>query len=49
MASTLDNTGFVRRSKEEKKIIRKQLKASHILLKHEGITTVSQTTQVVLS
>ncbi|XP_018543433.1 alkylated DNA repair protein alkB homolog 8 [Lates calcarifer] len=29
----------VRKSKEEKKVLRKQLKASHTLLKHEGITT----------
>lgn len=49
MASTFDNTRFVRRSKEEKKIFRKQLKASHILLKHEGISTVSQPTKVMLS
>lgn len=49
MADTVGNTNFVRRSKEEKKILRKQLKASHILLKHEGITAVSQPTKVMIS
>uniref|UniRef100_A0A674NJL8 tRNA (carboxymethyluridine(34)-5-O)-methyltransferase n=1 Tax=Takifugu rubripes TaxID=31033 RepID=A0A674NJL8_TAKRU len=45
MADTVDNTIFVKRSKVKKKILRKQLKASHILLKHEGISTVSQPTK----
>ncbi|XP_029629567.1 alkylated DNA repair protein alkB homolog 8 isoform X2 [Salmo trutta] len=40
-----ENVKAVRRSKEEKKLIRKQIKASHILLKHEGISTVSQPTK----
>ncbi|XP_022604197.1 alkylated DNA repair protein alkB homolog 8 [Seriola dumerili] len=35
----------VRRSKEEKKVLRKQLKASHTLLKHEGISTAPQPTK----
>uniref|UniRef100_A0A3P8THT8 tRNA (carboxymethyluridine(34)-5-O)-methyltransferase n=1 Tax=Amphiprion percula TaxID=161767 RepID=A0A3P8THT8_AMPPE len=33
------------RSKEEKKVLRKQLKASHTLLKHEGISTAAQPTK----
>uniref|UniRef100_A0A3Q3WZG6 tRNA (carboxymethyluridine(34)-5-O)-methyltransferase n=1 Tax=Mola mola TaxID=94237 RepID=A0A3Q3WZG6_MOLML len=33
------------RSKEEKKVLRKQLKTSHSLLKHEGVSTVSQPTK----
>uniref|UniRef100_A0A8C4NTG6 tRNA (carboxymethyluridine(34)-5-O)-methyltransferase n=1 Tax=Dicentrarchus labrax TaxID=13489 RepID=A0A8C4NTG6_DICLA len=37
--------GAVRRSKEEKKVLRKQIKASHTLLKHEGISTTSQPTK----
>lgn len=41
-----NNSGAVRRSKEEKKVLRKQIKASHTLLKHEGISTTSQTTKV---
>ncbi|XP_056906672.1 alkylated DNA repair protein alkB homolog 8 isoform X2 [Takifugu flavidus] len=45
MADTVKNTIFVKRSKVKKKILRKQLKASHILLKHEGISTVSQPTK----
>ena len=36
----------VRRSKEEKKLLRKHIKTSHILLKHEGISTQSQPTKV---
>ncbi|KAM4742090.1 tRNA (carboxymethyluridine(34)-5-O)-methyltransferase alkbh8 [Anableps anableps] len=34
-----------RRSKEDKKVLRKQLKASHTLLKHEGICTAPQPTK----
>uniref|UniRef100_A0A8C6NJ54 tRNA (carboxymethyluridine(34)-5-O)-methyltransferase n=1 Tax=Nothobranchius furzeri TaxID=105023 RepID=A0A8C6NJ54_NOTFU len=34
-----------RRSKEEKKVFRKQLRASHTLLKHEGIRTTRQPTK----
>ncbi|XP_005815060.1 alkylated DNA repair protein alkB homolog 8 [Xiphophorus maculatus] len=34
-----------RRGKEVKKVLRKQLKASHTLLKHEGISTASQPTK----
>lgn len=41
-----NNVKAVRRSKEEKKVLRKQLKASYILLKHEGISTASQPTKV---
>uniref|UniRef100_A0A3B5LZT4 tRNA (carboxymethyluridine(34)-5-O)-methyltransferase n=1 Tax=Xiphophorus couchianus TaxID=32473 RepID=A0A3B5LZT4_9TELE len=35
----------MRRGKEVKKVLRKQLKASHTLLKHEGISTASQPTK----
>uniref|UniRef100_A0A8C8DZX1 AlkB homolog 8, tRNA methyltransferase n=1 Tax=Oryzias sinensis TaxID=183150 RepID=A0A8C8DZX1_9TELE len=34
-----------RKSKEEKKVLRKQLKASHTLLKHEGVCTTPQPTK----
>uniref|UniRef100_A0A672Z536 tRNA (carboxymethyluridine(34)-5-O)-methyltransferase n=1 Tax=Sphaeramia orbicularis TaxID=375764 RepID=A0A672Z536_9TELE len=44
-ASVDSNVKAVRRSKEEKKVLRKQLKASHTLLKHEGINTTSQPTK----
>lgn len=47
MAAT-GKTHFIKRSKEEKKIFRKQSKASHMLLKHEGILIVSQPTKVML-
>lgn len=40
------NMKSVRRSKEEKKVLRKQLKTSYSLLKHEGVSTVSQPTKV---
>ncbi|KAK1900289.1 Alkylated DNA repair protein alkB like 8 [Dissostichus eleginoides] len=40
-----NNVKPVRRSKEDKKVIRKQLKASHTLLKHEGISTAPQPTK----
>ncbi|KAG7226011.1 hypothetical protein INR49_018621 [Caranx melampygus] len=43
--SVENNVKAVRRSKEEKKVLRKQLKASHTLLKHEGIATASQPTK----
>ena len=33
-------------SKTEKKLLRKQIKARHTLLRHEGIDTVSYATQV---
>uniref|UniRef100_A0A8K9WM11 tRNA (carboxymethyluridine(34)-5-O)-methyltransferase n=1 Tax=Oncorhynchus mykiss TaxID=8022 RepID=A0A8K9WM11_ONCMY len=45
MESCSENVKAVRRSKEEKKLLRKQIKASHTLLKHEGISTVSQPTK----
>ncbi|XP_052362479.1 alkylated DNA repair protein alkB homolog 8 isoform X14 [Oncorhynchus keta] len=45
MESCCENVKAVRRSKEEKKLLRKQIKASHTLLKHEGISTVSQPTK----
>uniref|UniRef100_A0A665UFQ1 tRNA (carboxymethyluridine(34)-5-O)-methyltransferase n=1 Tax=Echeneis naucrates TaxID=173247 RepID=A0A665UFQ1_ECHNA len=35
-------------SKEEKKVIRKQIKASHTLLKHEGISTTPHPTESVV-
>uniref|UniRef100_A0A3B4ADQ3 tRNA (carboxymethyluridine(34)-5-O)-methyltransferase n=1 Tax=Periophthalmus magnuspinnatus TaxID=409849 RepID=A0A3B4ADQ3_9GOBI len=34
-----------RKSKDEKKVLRKQIKASHTLLKHEGIHTTSKPTK----
>lgn len=40
------NVNIVKKSKEEKKVLRKQLKASHTLLKHEGISTAPQPTKV---
>ncbi|KAJ7995289.1 hypothetical protein DPEC_G00242990 [Dallia pectoralis] len=45
MEPRLENVKAVRRSKEEKKLLRKQIKASHTLLKHEGISTVSKPTK----
>ncbi|XP_039987691.1 alkylated DNA repair protein alkB homolog 8 [Xiphias gladius] len=46
MDPSLDNNlKAVRRSKEEKKVLRKQIKASYILLKHEGISTTQQPTK----
>uniref|UniRef100_A0A3Q1HRX3 tRNA (carboxymethyluridine(34)-5-O)-methyltransferase n=1 Tax=Anabas testudineus TaxID=64144 RepID=A0A3Q1HRX3_ANATE len=39
------NVKSVRRSKDEKKVLRKLLKASHTLLKHEGIIPASQPTK----
>ncbi|KAA0702803.1 Alkylated DNA repair protein alkB -like protein 8 [Triplophysa tibetana] len=44
MESSMDYTN-VRRTKEEKKMLRRQTKASHTLLKHEGISTVSHPTK----
>lgn len=43
--SVENNVKEGRRSKEEKKILKKQIKASHTLLKHEGIVTASQPTK----
>uniref|UniRef100_UPI0037E70F68 alkylated DNA repair protein alkB homolog 8 n=1 Tax=Semicossyphus pulcher TaxID=241346 RepID=UPI0037E70F68 len=40
-----NNVKGIRRTKEENKVLRKQLKASHTLLKHEGISTASQPTK----
>uniref|UniRef100_A0A6Q2Y746 Fe2OG dioxygenase domain-containing protein n=1 Tax=Esox lucius TaxID=8010 RepID=A0A6Q2Y746_ESOLU len=45
MEPCLENVKAIRRSKEEKKLLRKQIKASHTLLKHEGISTVSKPTK----
>ncbi|XP_058489186.1 alkylated DNA repair protein alkB homolog 8 isoform X1 [Solea solea] len=39
------NVSAVRKSKEDKKLLRKQIKASHTLLKHEGISTTPQPTK----
>uniref|UniRef100_A0A672G0C1 Fe2OG dioxygenase domain-containing protein n=1 Tax=Salarias fasciatus TaxID=181472 RepID=A0A672G0C1_SALFA len=39
------NVKVSRKSKEEKKVFKKQLKASHTLLRHEGISTASQPTK----
>ncbi|XP_077070995.1 tRNA (carboxymethyluridine(34)-5-O)-methyltransferase ALKBH8 isoform X2 [Siphateles boraxobius] len=41
----MDSLRSVRRSKEEKKLLRRQIKTSHTLLKHEGINTVSHPTK----
>lgn len=41
-----NNVRSIGKSKEEKKVLRKQTKASHTLLKHEGIVTASQPTKV---
>ncbi|XP_016147888.1 alkylated DNA repair protein alkB homolog 8 isoform X4 [Sinocyclocheilus grahami] len=45
MDSSMDSTRSVRRTKEEKKLFRRQIKASHTLLKHEGISTASHPTK----
>ncbi|KAJ8256777.1 hypothetical protein COCON_G00189290 [Conger conger] len=42
------NVKLVKRSKEEKKLLRKQLKASHTLLKHEAINTASLPTKTLV-
>ena len=44
--SVENNVKAVRRSKEDKKVLKRQIKASHTLLKHEGISTTSQPTKV---
>ncbi|XP_009290865.1 tRNA (carboxymethyluridine(34)-5-O)-methyltransferase ALKBH8 isoform X1 [Danio rerio] len=41
----MESSRSVRRTKEEKKLLRRQIKASHTLLKHEDITTVSHPTK----
>lgn len=41
-----NNVRSIRRSKGEKKVLKKQIKTSHTLLKHEGIITASQPTKV---
>ncbi|XP_028320964.1 alkylated DNA repair protein alkB homolog 8 isoform X2 [Gouania willdenowi] len=41
----VNNVTPMRKSKEEKKVFRKQLKSSHTLLKHEGIRTAQQPTK----
>ncbi|XP_071353056.1 tRNA (carboxymethyluridine(34)-5-O)-methyltransferase alkbh8 isoform X2 [Trachinotus anak] len=46
--SVENNVKAVRRSKEEKKVLRKQIKASHILLKHEGISTAPEPTKCLV-
>ncbi|XP_068612791.1 alkylated DNA repair protein alkB homolog 8 [Brachionichthys hirsutus] len=43
--SVENNLKTVRRSKEEKKLLRKQIKANHVLLKHESISAVSHSTK----
>ncbi|XP_016381944.1 alkylated DNA repair protein alkB homolog 8-like isoform X3 [Sinocyclocheilus rhinocerous] len=45
MDSSMDGTRSLRRTKEEKKLLRRQIKASHTLLKHEGISTASHPTK----
>ncbi|XP_026155209.1 alkylated DNA repair protein alkB homolog 8 [Mastacembelus armatus] len=39
------NVKAIKKSKDEKKVLRKQIKASHTLLKHEGIVTAPQPTK----
>ncbi|CAG6004501.1 unnamed protein product [Menidia menidia] len=39
------NVNVLRKSKDEKKVFKKQLKASHTLLKHEGIRTATHPTK----
>ncbi|XP_035011135.1 alkylated DNA repair protein alkB homolog 8 [Hippoglossus stenolepis] len=41
-AGVENNVKAMRRSKEEKKVLRKQIKTSYTLLKHEGISTTPQ-------
>ena len=41
------NVNAVKMSKEQKKLIRKQMKACHILQKHDGIRTASHVTKVI--
>ncbi|KAM3875264.1 tRNA (carboxymethyluridine(34)-5-O)-methyltransferase alkbh8 [Diretmus argenteus] len=45
MEPSVENVKAVKMSKNEKKFLRKQIKASHTLLKHEGISTASQPTK----
>lgn len=48
MESSMECSRSVKRTKEEKKLLRRQIKASHTLLKHEDITTVSHPTKVLM-
>ncbi|KAM8903176.1 tRNA (carboxymethyluridine(34)-5-O)-methyltransferase alkbh8 isoform 2-T2 [Spinachia spinachia] len=43
-----NSVGAVRKSKEDRKVLRKQLKASHTLLKHEGISTTPRPTKTLV-
>uniref|UniRef100_UPI003AB0044F tRNA (carboxymethyluridine(34)-5-O)-methyltransferase alkbh8 isoform X1 n=1 Tax=Centroberyx gerrardi TaxID=166262 RepID=UPI003AB0044F len=45
MDPSVENVKAAKRSKEERKLLRKQIKASHTLLKHEGISTAPQPTK----
>ncbi|XP_071402708.1 tRNA (carboxymethyluridine(34)-5-O)-methyltransferase alkbh8-like, partial [Centroberyx affinis] len=45
MDTSVENVKAAKRSKEERKLLRKQIKASHTLLKHEGISTAPQPTK----
>ncbi|XP_029027315.1 alkylated DNA repair protein alkB homolog 8 [Betta splendens] len=44
-SSEKNNVKCIGMSKEDKKVLRKQIKSSHTLLKHEGIITASQATK----
>lgn len=44
----INHKGGLKLNKIEKKFLRKQSKARHVLLKHEGIQAVSYPTQVTL-
>ena len=41
------NVNSVKMSKEQRKLIRKQIKACNIVLKHDGISTASHATKVI--
>lgn len=45
----INHKGVLKLTKMEKKFLRKQSKARHVLLKHEGIQAVSYPTQVTLN
>ncbi|KAF7692112.1 alkylated DNA repair protein alkB homolog 8 [Silurus meridionalis] len=47
MEAPVPNVETARRSKKDKKLLKRTIKASHTLLKHGGITTASQPTQSV--
>ncbi|XP_062842129.1 alkylated DNA repair protein alkB homolog 8 [Trichomycterus rosablanca] len=48
MEGSVQNVRSVKRSKEEKKVIKRNIKTSHTLLKHEGIITATQPTKYLV-